>query len=134
MQASRGLKTPKLFRIKEGSSTYIGPKKIGVNDVVQAVVSDIDKITDADIQAYFQDMTRTFDIEDAKARLFALVDEAERGEEIVITENGAPKARLVSIGQPIALRKPSGLLRIRHIASDFDAPDEGLARSFEGEA
>ncbi len=69
-------------------------------------------------------MTRTIDIEDAKARLSALVDDVERGAEIVITENGAPKARLVSIGRPTGRRKPSGLLRVHHIADDFDSPDE----------
>ena len=79
-------------------------------------------------------MTRTFNLYEAKTHLSALVDAAERGEEIVIAKNGVAKARLVPAGQPTRERKPSGLLRIRHIADDFDAPDDEIVRLFEGDA
>ncbi|MBV8472989.1 MAG: type II toxin-antitoxin system prevent-host-death family antitoxin [Hyphomicrobiales bacterium] len=78
-------------------------------------------------------MARTLNLYEAKTHLSALVDAAERGEEIVIAKNGVAKARLVPIGRPAPERKPSGLLHIRHIADDFDAPDEEIIRLFEGE-
>ncbi len=79
-------------------------------------------------------MTRTFNLYEAKTHLSALVDAAERGEEIVIAKNGVAKARLGPVAQPTRERKPSGLLRVRHIADDFDAPDAEIIRLFEGEA
>jgi prevent-host-death family protein len=79
-------------------------------------------------------MTRTINLYEAKTHLSALVDSAERGEEIVIAKNGVAKARLVPADHATRQRKPSGLLRIRHIADDFDAPDAEIIRSFEGDA
>ena len=38
-------------------------------------------------------------VRNAKARLSELLDRAARGEEIVITSDGKPKARIVSIGK-----------------------------------
>jgi antitoxin (DNA-binding transcriptional repressor) of toxin-antitoxin stability system len=52
----------------------------------------------------------------------------------VIAKNGVAKARLVPAAQPARERKRSGLLRISHIADDFDAPDAEIIRLFEGEA
>jgi len=79
-------------------------------------------------------VTRTINLSEAKTHLSALVDAAARGEEVVIAKNGVAKARLVPAAQPTRERKPSGLLRIRHIADDFDAPDDEIIRLFEGEA
>ncbi len=79
-------------------------------------------------------MTRTVNLFGAKTHLSALVDAAARGEEVVIAKNGVAKARLVPVGEPARERKPSGLLRIHHIAEDFDAPDAEIIRLFEGEA
>lgn len=79
-------------------------------------------------------MTRMINLYEAKTHLSALVDAAERGEEIVIAKNGVAKARLVAVAQPVSERKPSGLLRIGHIAENFDAHDEEIIRLFEGEA
>jgi prevent-host-death family protein len=79
-------------------------------------------------------MTRTINLHEAKTHFSALVDAAARGEEIVIAKNGVAKARLVPAGRPTRQRKPSGLLRIRHIADDFDAPDAEIIRLFEGDA
>ena len=69
----------------------------------------------------------------AKTQLSRLLDRAAGGEEVVITRNGRPVARLVAV---TPLRKPrklgslKGKIRIR---KDFDAPlpAEVLA-SFEG--
>jgi prevent-host-death family protein len=79
-------------------------------------------------------MTRTINLYEAKTHLSALVDAAERGEEIVIAKNGVAKVRLIPAGEPARARKPSGLLHVRHIAEDFDAPDAEIIRLFEGEA
>ena len=79
-------------------------------------------------------MTRTINLYEAKTHLLGAGHAAERGEEIVIAKNGVAKARLIPAGEPARERKSSGLLRIRHIADDFDAPDAEIVRQFEGEA
>ncbi len=71
---------------------------------------------------------------EAKTHLSALVDAAARGEEIIIAKNGVAKARLAPIGPRRRARRPSGLMKISHIADDFDAPDPDIVRLFEGEA
>jgi len=70
---------------------------------------------------------------DAKTNLSRLLDRAAGGEEIVITRNGRPVAKLVPA---IPVRKPRrlGTLKGRvRMAKDFDAPlpDEVLD-TFEG--
>jgi antitoxin (DNA-binding transcriptional repressor) of toxin-antitoxin stability system len=65
--------------------------------------------------------------------LSALVDAAAAGEEIVISKNGVPKARLISI--PSRTRKhrhPAGALKLEYLADDFNAPDNVIAAQFEG--
>jgi prevent-host-death family protein len=77
-------------------------------------------------------MTRIVSLYSAKTHLSALVAQAASGEEVVITKNGVPQARLVPVafrGQP---RKPANAMRISRIAEDFDAPDGALLRLFEG--
>jgi prevent-host-death family protein len=77
-------------------------------------------------------MTRTVNLYEAKTHLSALVDEAERGEEVIIAKNGVAKARLTAIPQPPRFRKPSGAMKISYIADDFDETDERIIRDFEG--
>ena len=77
-------------------------------------------------------MTRTVNLYEAKTHLSALVDAAERGEEIIIAKNGVAKARLAPLPKIPLERRPSGLMTIRHIAEDFDAVDEGVIEDFEG--
>ena len=76
-------------------------------------------------------MTRTVNLYEAKTHLSALVDDAERGEEIIIAKNGVAKAQLAPIGPRKRARKPSELMRISFIADDFDAPDPEIERLFE---
>jgi prevent-host-death family protein len=69
---------------------------------------------------------------DAKTRLSSLVERAAAGEEIVISKNGVPMAKLVPIpfrGKP---RVPANAMGISYIAEDFDAADEEIIRMFEG--
>ena len=67
-------------------------------------------------------------LEDAAGRLPQLVAEAGNGEEVVLTQNNQPVARLVPVA-PAVSRPPRepGSARgiILHIADDFDAtPDD----------
>ena len=77
-------------------------------------------------------MPRTVNLYDAKTQLSALVDAAAGGEEIIIAKNGTPKARLTPIVKPGGERRPSGTMKIRRIADDFDALDETIVKDFEG--
>jgi prevent-host-death family protein len=77
-------------------------------------------------------MTRIVNLYEAKTHLSALVDDAERGDEIIIAKNGVAKARLAPIGPRKRARKPSKLMRVSFIADDFDAPDPEIDRLFEG--
>jgi prevent-host-death family protein len=79
-------------------------------------------------------MARIVELYEARTHLSALVDAAERGEEIIIAKNRVAKARLVPAGEPARQRKPSGLLRVQEIADDFDASDAEIVRLFEGDA
>jgi prevent-host-death family protein len=78
-------------------------------------------------------MARIVNLYEAKTHLSALVEAAERGEEIIIAKNGVAKARLTPIGPLKRVRKPSGLLTISYIADDFDTPDLELDRLYEDE-
>jgi prevent-host-death family protein len=70
----------------------------------------------------------------AKTNLSKLLDRAERGEEVVITRNGRPVARLVSV-KPHRKPRKLGLLKGRvRMRKDFDAPlPADVLASFEGE-
>lgn len=66
----------------------------------------------------------TVTIEEAQARLGELIDKLQPGEEMVITRNAEPVAKLVTATTPVP-RQP-GLLKdkILYMAEDFDAPLE----------
>ena len=66
--------------------------------------------------------TTTINIDEAGARINELVDLARQGQEVVITDEGRPTARLVSI-PPAGGRREFGKYRGKiKIADDFDAP------------
>ena len=68
-------------------------------------------------------MTKVFNLYEAKNQLSSLVDRAASGEEIVIAKHGRPMAKLVPVpGAPKGRRRPSGLMKIKWIARDFDHP------------
>ncbi len=78
-------------------------------------------------------MAKTVNIYEAKTNLSRLVDEAARGEEIVIAKAGRPRARLVPMGRRAKPRKPGAWKGRVVIAADFDAPlPEGLLAAFRG--
>lgn len=66
-------------------------------------------------------------IEEAVAQLPQLIEKANHGVEVILTENSHPVARLVALAGQRAPRKPgsaSGL--ILHITEDFDTIPEGF--------
>jgi prevent-host-death family protein len=68
---------------------------------------------------------------EAKTRLSRLVEEAAKGEEIIIARAGRPLARLVPMGRSGKHRKPGAWKGRVVIAADFDAPlPESLLAAF----
>ena len=63
----------------------------------------------------------TLSVYDAKTHLSRLLDAVEAGEEILITRNGRPVARLVrAVAEP---RRRFGTMKgVAGVADDFDAP------------
>jgi len=78
-------------------------------------------------------MTRTVNLYEAKTHLSDLVDQAAKGEEIVIAKSGTPMARLVPLAGSTTGRKPGGWEDLVWIADDFDAPlPESVLAAFVG--
>jgi prevent-host-death family protein len=75
----------------------------------------------------------TVNIYDAKTRLSQLVDKAAAGEDVVVSRNGKPLARITRLEQP---KRPIrfGVLKGKLIiATDFDAPlPAEMLAAFEG--
>lgn len=76
---------------------------------------------------------RQINIHEAKTHLSQLVEDAARGDQIIIAKAGRPMARLVALdddGTP----RPRGLLKGQiWIADDFDTPlPEDILQSFAG--
>ena len=78
-------------------------------------------------------MFATITVEEAQAKLKELIGKLSPGEELVITENQRPVAKLV--GTPSQQRKPRepGTLRgtVLYMAPDFDAPLEDFREYME---
>jgi len=69
----------------------------------------------------------TISIEEAQAKLPDLIHRLHSGDELVITENNQPVARLVhTAAEPRQGPRKPGLLRgsVVYMAADFDAPLE----------
>jgi prevent-host-death family protein len=78
-------------------------------------------------------MTKFVNLYEAKTGLSRLVDLAAAGEEIIISKNGVPHARLLPLSQAGKRRKPVNAMKITYVAPDFDAPDAEIERMFYGE-
>ena len=62
-------------------------------------------------------------IEEAQAKLGELIDQAGAGEEVIITRNNQPVARLVPAATAQKARQLGTLHgTVTHMAADFDAP------------
>jgi len=76
-------------------------------------------------------------IHEAKTQLFELIETAAQGEEVIITVDGKPVARLIPVNPasaPVPVkRKPGGMKGKIWMADDFDAPlPDEIQRAFEG--
>jgi prevent-host-death family protein len=64
------------------------------------------------------------DLSQAQARLAELVQEAARGEEVILTEGGEPVAKIIPIARAQGPREFGSARGLIHMAEDFDAPLE----------
>jgi prevent-host-death family protein len=65
---------------------------------------------------------RRIDVEDAKASLDQLLAEAQRGEEVVLTREDRPVARLVAVSERRPRPQFGSARGFVHVAADFEAP------------
>jgi prevent-host-death family protein len=73
-------------------------------------------------------------IQEAQANLSELIHQLSPGEEVIITENDQPVARLVTpLSQPQRPARRLGTLRgtVLYMAADFDAPLEDFKEYME---
>jgi len=77
-------------------------------------------------------MTRQVNLYEAKTNLSQLVEDAARGEEIIIAKNGKPMVKLVAATPGVKLEKRKlGQLKGKvWLAPDFDAADAEIERLF----
>lgn len=69
-------------------------------------------------------MSTQVSVAEAKAKFAALVAKAEGGEEVIVTRNGRPVARLTRLtAQPV----PYGDLEGLRLSDDLSLPDEVIA-------
>jgi prevent-host-death family protein len=76
----------------------------------------------------------TVSVQEAQAKLWELIRKLKPGDEIVITENNQPVARLVpAVGRPQKKPRQPGTLRgtVKYMAPDFDAPLEDFKEYME---
>jgi prevent-host-death family protein len=77
-------------------------------------------------------MNRVINIYEAKTQLSALVDQAVRGDDVIIARNGKPQARLTSL-VPAKGKIKYGLLKGKLTVPDnFDAPNPDIEALFYG--
>jgi prevent-host-death family protein len=69
---------------------------------------------------------------EAKTTLSRLVEQAIRGDEIVVSKSGRPLVRLVPIERPKKARRPGRWKGRISIARDFDALPKEILDAFEG--
>ena len=77
-------------------------------------------------------MSEIVNLRDAKTRLANLIDQAAKGEEIVIAKNGVPLAKLIALPPHGRKRRPAKAIGITYIADDFDEPCTATDDLFAG--
>lgn len=77
-------------------------------------------------------MSEIVSLYDAKTGLSKLVDRAAAGEEIVITKNGVPMAKLVAAPRRGKPRRPAHAFGLEEIPANFDDPDPEIEEMFYG--
>lgn len=69
---------------------------------------------------------RMVDVGDAKTQLSELVQQPARGEDVILTSEGKPVARLVPISSAPDRREFGSAKGLIKIGDDFDAPLDGF--------
>lgn len=69
-------------------------------------------------------------ISQAKAELSALIEEVQKGTEVILAKAGKPVAKLVPYRGPAGPRVPGSMSGEIWIAPDFDALPEDMADAF----
>jgi antitoxin (DNA-binding transcriptional repressor) of toxin-antitoxin stability system len=66
----------------------------------------------------------TISIHEAQSNLSELIHRLAPGDEIIITDDDRPVARLTAASRPMTTPRPPGFLRgsVLYMAPDFDAP------------
>ena len=72
-------------------------------------------------------------IHEAKSQLSRLLEQAARGEEVIIAKAGRPVARLVPIRRRVKPRRLGAWAGRIRLHPDFDELPEDIRRAFEGE-
>lgn len=67
-------------------------------------------------------MSQLVELHDVAKRFEELLRHANAGEEVIVTEAGAPKARIVPMGAATGPRKPGLHRGAASMSEDFDAP------------
>lgn len=76
----------------------------------------------------------TINVYAAKTQLSRLLDQVEKGDEVIITRSGRPIAKLTSIKRSQSPRKLGALKGRIRIGRDFDAPlPPEVLDAFEGD-
>ncbi len=72
-------------------------------------------------------------LEEAQSHLAQLIEQLQPGEEIVITRDRKPVARLIAESEPRRQPRRLGTMKgtVLHIAPDFDAPLEDFKEYME---
>ena len=79
-------------------------------------------------------MALQVNIHEAKTHLSRLVEQAARGEEIVIAKHGRPRARLVAVPERRLPRKPGTAKGTVRILAGFYEADRDIETMFHGDA
>lgn len=69
-------------------------------------------------------------ISQAKAELSALIEQVQKGQEVILAKAGKPVARLVAYRGPAAPRKPGAMAGQIWIGPDFDLLPQDMAEEF----
>lgn len=70
---------------------------------------------------------RAIDLHHAQTQLSELVRQAARGEDVILTEDGEPVAKIIPINRFRGPREFGSARGLIHIADDFDAPLEDFS-------
>lgn len=78
-------------------------------------------------------MSTTISVQEAQTKLKELIDNLAPGDEVVLTENQLPVAKLVATPTPPRMPRQPGTLRgtVLYMAPDFNAPLEDFKEYME---